>query len=424
MSDSVSSTFNDLSVNSGLSVGGDTSLNTLNVSGAGTHAGLTQFTGIVTYNNFMISNATNQFNGTTTYNGNTTFAGKLTANDVTINEAFTAKKTAIYQSNAQVNQDLVVLGRAFIDRDTQFRLANVSIGKNLDVSGNTNVVGDLSLSNNLFVGNDASFSGSLYVAEKIGITNDTPLVTLDMSGATDAVQLPAGTTAQRPTTDGSAGLGYIRYNTTTSQFEGYGAGSAWGSLGGVTDVDQDTYISAETSANADNDELKFYTAGTERVIIDACGNIGIKNSTPNVTLDLSGATDAIKLPMGTTAERPDPSGNNDLGYIRFNTTTSQFEGYGAGNAWGSLGGVTDVDQDTYITAETSANADNDELKFFTAGTQQMIITSAGDVSFNKSLNLTKPIVSGVTAPPMVAAEFIVTSFTTFNPAFNETSLQM
>ena len=120
MSDSVSSTINDLSVNSGLSVGGDTSLNTLNVSGAGIYGGLTQFTGIVTYDNFMISNATNQFNGTTTYNGNTTFAGKLTANDVTINEAFTAKKTAIYQSNAQVNQDLVVLGRAFIDRDTQF----------------------------------------------------------------------------------------------------------------------------------------------------------------------------------------------------------------------------------------------------------------------------------------------------------------
>ena len=41
-------------------------------------AGLTSFTGIVTYDNFMISNATNQMNDTT-YNG-TTFAGKLTAN--------------------------------------------------------------------------------------------------------------------------------------------------------------------------------------------------------------------------------------------------------------------------------------------------------------------------------------------------------
>lgn len=39
--------------------------------------------------------------------------------------------------------------------------------------------------------------------------------------------LPSGTTAQR---DGSPSAGYIRYNTTTAGFEGYGA--AWGSIGG------------------------------------------------------------------------------------------------------------------------------------------------------------------------------------------------
>ena len=61
--------------------------------------------------------------------------------------------------------------------------------------------------------------------------------------------------------------------------------------------------------------------------------IGLDNSVvPKVTIDLSGATDAIKLPRGTTAERPDLS-NNDQGYIRYNAETSQFEGYGAGGAW-------------------------------------------------------------------------------------------
>ena len=45
---------------------------------------------------------------------------------------------------------------------------------------------------------------------------------------TTALQLPAGTTAQRP---GSPTNGDIRYNSTTSSFEGY-AGGAWGAIGG------------------------------------------------------------------------------------------------------------------------------------------------------------------------------------------------
>ncbi len=45
---------------------------------------------------------------------------------------------------------------------------------------------------------------------------------------TTALQLPAGTTGERP---GSPTNGDIRYNSTTSSFEGY-AGGAWGSIGG------------------------------------------------------------------------------------------------------------------------------------------------------------------------------------------------
>ena len=43
-----------------------------------------------------------------------------------------------------------------------------------------------------------------------------------------AIDVPSGTTAQRPA---SANSGYFRYNTTTMKFEGY-SGSAWGSIGG------------------------------------------------------------------------------------------------------------------------------------------------------------------------------------------------
>lgn len=73
----------------------------------------------------------------------------------------------------------------------------------------------------------------------------------------------------------------------------------------------------------------------------------IGNTTPNTgaftTLSASGAVTltglgAMKLNSGTTAERPTPSN----GMIRYNTSTSLFEGY-KGGAWQSIGTVTSVD---------------------------------------------------------------------------------
>ena len=265
-------------------------------------------------------------------------------------------------------------------------------------------------------------------AGKIGIGTESPDVALHINH-TDALKIPKGTTGERPTANATGHRGYIRYNSTTDQFEGFGAGNAWGSLGGVIDVDQDTYIKAENSANEDNDQLKFFTDGAQRMIVDASGKVGIGSETPANELDVVGtahitnklftndlssqtlsvsndssfnsnlhisgnvgigtdvhpvkltvySSDAIKIPVGTTAERPTTSGAGEQGYIRYNTELSSFEGFGAGNAWGSLGGVKDVDQDTYITAETSAGTDNDELKFYTAGDEQMVIDASGDI---------------------------------------------
>jgi hypothetical protein len=46
---------------------------------------------------------------------------------------------------------------------------------------------------------------------------------------TGQVKMPAGTNAQR---SGSAANGMLRYNTDSSQFEGY-AGGQWGGIGGA-----------------------------------------------------------------------------------------------------------------------------------------------------------------------------------------------
>jgi len=62
---------------------------------------------------------------------------------------------------------------------------------------------------------------------RVGILDATPAVTLDIGSATDAIFVPSGTTAQRPT----GANGYFRYNTDDAQFEGYADG-AWGAIAG------------------------------------------------------------------------------------------------------------------------------------------------------------------------------------------------
>ena len=76
-------------------------------------------------------------------------------------------------------------------------------------------LGDLTDANNLGLATKASptFSGT--------VTSGGDIV---MSG-TGSLQLPTGTTAQRPT----PATGDIRFNTTLTQFEGYN-GSAWGEI--------------------------------------------------------------------------------------------------------------------------------------------------------------------------------------------------
>jgi hypothetical protein len=118
----------------------------------------------------------------------------------------------------------------------------------------------------------------------------TPLGTGTVKVNTSTALLVAtGLESTRPTA-ASLGNGAIRYNQTSNRFEGTVSGS-WTGLGGVVDVDQDTYIVAEEGA--DDDHLRFYAAGTQEAYINASGMwITDQLTVPTANITTSNVTQA------------------------------------------------------------------------------------------------------------------------------------
>jgi len=76
------------------------------------------------------------------------------------------------------------------------------------------------------------------------------------------------------------------------------------------------------------------TVDTNTLKVDSSNNrVGIGNASPDVSLDIGSFTDAIHVPVGTTAQRP---GSPAAGYFRYNSTTGGFEGYT--DEWGAIAG--------------------------------------------------------------------------------------
>jgi hypothetical protein len=225
-------------------------------------------TGSTTVNNDLIVTGDLTVNGTTTTINSTT----LTVDDLNVVLASGAA-TAAAANGAGITVDGANATFTYVSSGDKW-----SSNKPIDINGAFVVTGDQTNSGDIAVnGGDLTTTASTFNlldanattvnafgdATTIEIGASTGTLTVNNAqtvfDSTDSIQIPVGTTAQR---DGTPAAGQIRYNTTTSSFEGYGPGDAWGSLGGVKDVDQDTYIIAETSAGNDDDTLTFYAGGT------------------------------------------------------------------------------------------------------------------------------------------------------------------
>ena len=166
-------------------------------------------------------------------------------------------KLYIEAVNSSSAADIHVIGGKYFTDLLDHTVGTTTASSALLVDANKKL-NELLVDNVTIDGNDISSTDS---NGNLTLTpNGTGMVVINKN---DGFQVPVGTTAQRRA---SPVTGQLRYNSTTSQFEGYAA-SSWGSLGGVIDVDQDTKITAESAAGQDEDVLTFFTAGTAQVVI-------------------------------------------------------------------------------------------------------------------------------------------------------------
>ena len=143
-------------------------------------------------------------------------------------------------------------------------------------------------------------------------------------------------------------------------------------IGGKYFTDLLDHTKGTTTANSAllvDSNKKLNELLVDNITIDG-SDIASSNSNGNITLTPNGTgivsinkNDGFKLPVGNTSQR---NSSPVAGQVRYNSQLATFEGYGT--AWGSLGGIIDVDQDTKITAESAAGQDEDVLTFSAGGT--------------------------------------------------------
>ena len=183
--------------------------------------------------------------------------------------------------------------------------------------------------------------------------------------------------------DNTGGAGYVidngtgaavrtKLNQITAAINSLNSGSGDPSINSAFQPHIDTGSSLFKIRNAANNA--YVTIGN--ISLDNLGHVVA--ASPTMTGDVTmSSTGFLKVPVGTTAQRP---GSAAAGQFRYNSTTGEFEGYT--NAWGSIGG-----------GAGATGGGNDEV-FFESDTN---VTQNYTITSGKNAHTVSPVInSGVT----------------------------
>ena len=157
---------------------------------------------------------------------------------------------------------------------------------------------------------------------------DLTEVVQDTVGAMVSSNTESGITVAYEDSDGTLDftVGTLNQNTTGSAATLTTARTIGGvSFDGSANITPTTFTTATFSGDVNVDSGVLFVDVSEN-------KIGVNQTSPDVSLDLGANTDAIHLPVGTTAQRP----TGAAGYFRYNSTTGGFEGFT--DSWGAIAG--------------------------------------------------------------------------------------
>jgi hypothetical protein len=318
----------------------------------------------------------------TTIAGSTMRGGTSSTSDLltfTSNTTFNGQKTIFQQDNdVELEGNFSATGS---NKDFQIDNRNISLeaSNTITISANSlafggsavfsetvemvNVLitGNATIENIVFTGNtileDLEISGNV----SVGSTLDTQLINA-IGGEFTNIQVSNETFLNKLTVSGNATLANTSVTNLTV--------SANTSTSNLTVSANTSTTNLVVSANTSTTNL-VVSANTSTTNLVVSGNTALANT--SVTNLTSTGTSATKLSVGTTAQRPTPQS----GMIRFNTSTTTFEGYD-GASWSGIGSAT-------ISNDTSTNQSR-FLAFVesTSGIATNLTVSSTKLFFNPS----------------------------------------
>ena len=245
----------------------------------------------------------------------------VVGSDATVNNLLFIVGDASLNSRLVVGSDATVNNRLFIVGDASLN-KNVIIGKDLTINGrlnvqnytNTNIINttvnnyqliiseDISLNGRLLVSRDSSMNGNLYIAGTLSAANyaNSSIPSTAIIGGIASSSSPGDFTTNgklyvaSTAASSSYSTGALVVNGGAGMngnicFQNNGAGLVWGSNFSQIMDDGDLKIKTD-------DNMRFFSANTQRITILSSGFVGINNTIPLYSLHVGAGNNGVTGP--------------------------------------------------------------------------------------------------------------------------------